>query len=512
MLDPDQPLTDLLIPSPDPVQAAMVIRQVAEGSGELLLQLVEQLHQHASPLAHTDPAFIGGLLRAIHVAALKHAEDVLPSLQPEWIAHIATSLPEGCLNQHLLLHLLALLRTDESLKQFTQLLIQSAPAGWMDAGLVISPLMQSGQWNIAVVFPQLLAAMEHASLAAPILDLTNYLKRSGRTETHLASDRVESLNRLLGAVTKQLESFESDPRTFGDDVKTVQDRLAQAVALAVSLCDSLGLIGDPTSKPRLRDASQLKHRRVQSEAAGALARLGDEDGMTQLLALAAEPSARLRVIAYAEELGIADQLPESLTSDEAVAEAEVALWLSKPDRFGIPPSSVTTIDSRRWMWPGFNDATNCFLVQFTYDMGARHYSNVALAGPATYAFACDVADLPIDDIYAIYAGWHAEHDDIFSIAAGSFNAGQQRVVDELAIHLERGDYEELKAELFGVLLDEHAAAFIGSRTGKPVRVITDGLETIALPIEGRMRPLQASDLWNLYKGRKMLRTFNPHAS
>ncbi len=511
MFELDPPLAELLVPTPDPVQAGLLIRQVAEGTSELWIQLVEQLIQHTSELPQADPAFIGGLLRAIHVAGLKHADELLPVLPTEWIKLIAGSLPEGCLNRHLLLHLLALQKSDESLKLLTQLLMQSAPSNWMDAGLVISPLMQSSQWNLAAVFPELLATIEHASLAAPVLDLTNYLKRSGRTETHLASDRVESLNRLLGAVTKQLEGFESDPRVFGDDIKTVQDRLAQAVSLAVSLCDALGLIGDPTSKPRLRDASQLKHRRVQSEAAGALARLGDEDGVSQLLALAQEPSARLRVIAYAEELGLTDQLPESLTSDEAVAEAEVALWLSQPDRFGIPPSSVKTIDARRWMWPGFSDATNCFLVQFSYDMGTRHYSNVAIAGPATYAFACDVADLPIEDIYAIYAGWQAEHNDIFSISAGSFNAGQQRVVDELAIHLEREEYEELKAELFGVLLDEHAAAFIGSRSGKPVRVITDGLETIALPIEGRTRPLQASDLWNLYKGRKMLRTFNPNA-
>ncbi len=512
MLDIHSSLADLLVPTPDPVRAGVFIRQIAEAPSEAWLALTEQLSQRSTDLVQTDPAFMGGLLRAIHVAALKHAELVLPVFQPQWLTQMAQSLPQGCLNRHLLLHLLAMQKSNESLKQLTSLLVQSPPSNWMEVGLIVSPLMQSSQWDIQAVFPQLLAALEHASLAAPILDLTNYLQRSGRSKQHLASERVESLNRLLSAVTKQLEAFDEDPRSFGDDVKTVQERLGQAVALAVSLCDALGLIGDTTSKPRLRDASQLRHRRVQSEAAGALARLGDEDGIAQLIALAQEPSARLRVIAYAEELGLIDQLPEALTTDEAIAEAEVALWLAQPDRFGIPPTSVKTIDSRRWMWPGFNDAVNCFLVQFTYDLGSRHYSNVALAGPATFALACDVADLPVDDVYAVYAGWQAEHDDIFTIAAGAFNSGQQRVVEELQGFLERLEYEELTAELFGVLLDEHAAVFRGSKAGKPVRVITDGLETIPLPIEGRPRPLQANDVWNLYKGRKMLRTFNPNLS
>ena len=32
----------------------------------------------------------------------------------------------------------------------------------------------------------------------------------------------------------------------------------------------------------------------------------------------------------------------------------------------------------------------------------------------TFALSNDVANFPMDDIYAIYAGWHAEHPDIDS--------------------------------------------------------------------------------------------------
>ena len=39
-------------------------------------------------------------------------------------------------------------------------------------------------------------------------------------------------------------------------------------------------------------------------------------------------------------------------------------------------------------------------------------------------------------------------------------------------------------------------------------VVTDGLETIEKVTAGRQRPLTPGDAFNLYKGRKMLRTFN----
>ena len=114
------------------------------------------------------------------------------------------------------------------------------------------------------------------------------------------------LNMLLGEVSGRLGSFEENPRAFGDDVDTVQSTLGEAVALAVSLCDALGLIGDESSIGKLNQTVDLRHRRVQCEAAGALAKLGEEVGKKRLLELAADPAARLRAIHYADELGFGD--------------------------------------------------------------------------------------------------------------------------------------------------------------------------------------------------------------
>ena len=67
----------------------------------------------------------------------------------------------------------------------------------------------------------------------------------------------------------------------------------EGVSLAVSLCDALALIGDASSTARLREAHEIRHRRLRVEAAAALARLGDEEGEKSLIELAAEPVARL---------------------------------------------------------------------------------------------------------------------------------------------------------------------------------------------------------------------------
>jgi len=347
------------------------------------------------------------------------------------------------------------------------------------------------------------------ALAAPILDLAGYLFRSQRVATHPAADRVVTLNRLLGAVADRLAKFEEDPRSFGTDVDQVQAILGEAVALAVSLCDAVGLIGDPSSIGELNKAAELRHRRVQCEAAGALARLGEGVGVQHLISLAEEPSARLRAIAYADELGMGEQIDQQYREPNATAEAEVALWLSQPQQMGVPPTHVEVIDSRRILWPSYHDPVDVFLVRFEYSFGERQYSNIGIAGPVTFALSADVADLPPEDIYAIYAGWHAEHDDIFTVAAQELNDAQVRLTEPMRSHLERLGYEDLKIQLLGFFLDETATIFSAQRDGTQCLVVTDGLETMDLPTAGRLRPPQSQDMFHLYKGRKMLRTFNP---
>ncbi|MEM1228596.1 MAG: HEAT repeat domain-containing protein [Planctomycetota bacterium] len=537
-LDIAEAFDSLLASDADPVGAGVLIQKLADiasrdqlvgdessvplaesmASGNLVgkrrdvmpaVHWIGELARRQSLLPDADPAVLGGILRLVHVHVLRHGEPALHVVNTNELRRVIEGVSPEVPNRHLLMHLLASKRDATSLSVLVELLQQSPPHGWMAAAQVISPLMQHRDWSVEAVYPQILNCLSEPVLASSVLDLTGHLYRTHRVDPHPAADRLSSLNELLSGVTDRLARFEEAPSYFGDDVDQVQAILAEAVALAVSLCDCVGLIGESSSIAPLRKALDLKHRRVRCEAAGALARLGDAHGRSQLLKLTSEPSARLRAIAYADELGIGEQVDDAYREPGATSEAEMALWLSQPQQMGVPPTSVEVIDSRRILWPSFTDPVDVTLVRFEYNFGERCYSNVGLTGPAVFTFATDVADLPVEDIYAMYAGWHAEHDDIFTVAAKEFNEAQARMVEPFRDHLQRLGYDEVEVTLLGFFLDETAGIFTARRDETHCVVVTDGSETIDLPTEGRMRPATSEDVFQLYKGRKMLRTFNP---
>lgn len=502
-------LSSLLGKSADPVAAGVRLRELAEDTSSDGARLLAELSERSGELAESDPAILGGLLRLIHTLLIRAGTPALIRVEPSAIRRVQFSLPAETANRHLLLHILAMMRTESSLTMLVDLLRDAPPSGWMEAGQVLSPLMQYDDWSVGAVFPALLQSLSQPALAAPVLDLANYLTRQRRVDRHPAADRVAMLNHLLGEVSSRLGAFEEDPRRFGTDVESVQTMLGEAVALAVSLCDAVGLIGDESSIAKLNQTVELRHRRVQCEAAGALARLGDEQGKKRLLELSTDPAARLRAIHYADELGFGDSVDPEQRGETATAEAEMALWLSQPQQMGVPPTGIEVVDSRRILWPSFADPIDVYLVRFEYNFGDRQYSNIGVTGPVTFALSADVADLPVEDIYALYAGWHAEHSDIFSVPADQFNQAQRRAVEPLQQHLDRSGFDSIQPALLGFFLDEQAAVFRAVRDGTSCLVVTDGLETIDLPVAGRLRPVSPQDMFNLYKGRKMLRTFNP---
>ena len=501
-------LSELLDAAVDPVQAGLKLRELAEGSTGRGRELVESLAAQANRLEQTDPAVVGGLLRLVHMAVLQSGPDGIREIDAEHLHRIESSLPAKTPNHHLLQHLYAMIQTGQSLGLLVDSLRNRPPDEWIGAAQVLSPLMQHDDWPVEALYPEILDCLQSPALASPVLDVASYLLRRSQVERHPAADRLPMLNELLGAVSGRLSQFEQDPRVLGDSVEVVQAKLGEAVALAVSLCDTVALIGDESSIGKLNQAIELRHRRVQCEAAGALARFGDEVGKKRLLELTKDPAARLRAISYADELGFGDSVDEAYRSEDATAEAEMAVWLSQPQQMGVPPTHVEVIETRRMLWPSFQDPVDIALVRFEFNFGDRTFSNVGICGPVTFAMSTDVADFPIDDIFAIYAGWHAEHPDIFSITADSFNDVQSRMMAVFAKHLSQLGYESVAAKQLGFFLDEHAGVFQAVRDDTECVVVTDGLETIDKPISGRMRPPAPEDIFNLYKGRKMLRTFN----
>jgi len=394
------------------------------------------------------------------------------------------------------------------------LLVHDPPTGDSAVVQALAPLFQRRDLLVGELFPALLEALEHPQLAAPVLDLANYLVREKRVERHPAADRVEHLSGLLGQIAQSLFSLVEDRQAAGLSPVELSRRVAGSVALAVSLCDALALIGDRRAVGKLYQAMALAHRRLRTEAAAALARLGEDEGAAELVKLAAEPVARLRVLAYARELGILDKIDPALQTPRARAEAELAVWLAEPTQFGVPPVSMELFDHRRQFWPGFTEPVECFLFRFTYAVtvegeGERSLSNIGIAGPLAHAFLADLADLPPDDIYAAFAGWQAEHEEIREYDVERLSRSEKLEVQRLVRRLHDAGYANIEPLRMGYFFGGKALVAGAERSGVGGIAVADFDEIAYFPRRHSRRPLGPAECYSIYKGRRLLKSFNP---
>ncbi|MCA9194073.1 MAG: HEAT repeat domain-containing protein [Planctomycetales bacterium] len=413
------------------------------------------------------------------------------------------------------LQVLALQADEESIRDLADVLSSNPPEDWRSVAVAMSPLWHANRDLVEFFFDQLEDGLFQPSSMAVLLDLANYATRNHTLAEHPWMERSSDLARLLQTLHIQLEKLQDNPAKFGNDVDTIQRTLNDAIALTVSLCDALGLIGSKDAIPVLREVLELSHRRIQTEAAGALARLGDDVGAESLIRLASDRVARARAVAYAEELEIAERISENLRVPAALAESELAVWLASGDQFGFPPTSMELLDSRTLYWPSFEDPQNCFLFNYVYEIPGQSITNVGLAGPVTHAFQANIGKLPLDDIYAAFAGWHAEHDEIYEIPADQLNTSQLREADLLAKEFERHGIQVKRKLALTFLLGELALLAEVEQAGRHFVGISDGEETFCLPRTtdelgmGDSVGIGPDIVLHIFRGRKLLRSFNP---
>lgn len=398
---------------------------------------------------------------------------------------------------------------DESLESLIELLVESPPARWQEVGVGLSPLWHAEADELQSFFAQVSEAILHPSTMTVLLDLANYSVRQQKVADHPWRERVAQLTGLLNEVVKQLKKLEEDPSQFGDSVETVQETLGESLALTISLCDALGLIGSKDCVDSLSSAMALSHRRVQTEAAGALAVLGEAEGKERLLELAEDRAARLRAVAYADELGFAEELSAEVRAPQALAESELAGWLAAPEQYGLAPNSMEMVDTRSMYWPSYEEPQNCFLFRYNYSFPQGSVSNVGIAGPLNHAFAADLGNLPVEDIYAAFAGWQAEHEEIYEIAAETLNTAQQREAQKLSETLRLQELEVTRTIALTFFFGEIALLAEVQQEDKELCAVTDGQETLCFPTGGRANALTPDVVLCIYRGRKLLRTFNP---
>lgn len=409
----------------------------------------------------------------------------------------------------ILLAVLATMGGPKSLAGYVELMTTVPPLDDAGIELAIEPLMKS-KTAATMLFPRLLQGIEHASVAPTIIDLANYMKREEFVDEHPATFCVERLQLLLHGLAQRLNALLSHPEAAMTSPEKVNWQVAQSVALGVAICDSLALIGDGSSEKVLREVVALPHRRLRAEGAAALTRLGDEEGKVMLLELLKEPVTRLRVLVYADELGIQSEVDPQYATDEARAESELAMWLQRPGQMGVAPTSLELVDQRRQFWPGFDAQVDCFLFRFEYRMGGGSYANIGIAGPVTFAFAADMADLSPDDIYAAFAGWEVAHEEVYEFDLRDEHvASQHSDVAKMCRRMTDGGWCNVVPIKLGVFFGERILVANAQKEGVDgIALATHEQDVSWYPISSATHPLGPDEVYSIYKGKKLLRTFN----
>lgn len=416
-------------------------------------------------------------------------------------------LGTASLTRHGLLHALAASGQAPALALFADSICNDPPARAAEGTLAFVPLFRRVDYPIEPLFPRLLDGLGSPSTAAAILDLASFLLRQGRLSRPALLDRVQGLGQLLGAAASRLQRIEERPAEYATSAPALTAMVGEAVTLVVSLCGVLAEIGDDAIAGKLQRALQLSHRRVRTEAAAALARLGDDTGLVELVALCAEPVVRLRALEYLRELGREDRAAAEHRSPAAIAEAEFAAWLALPTRFGLPPGSIELVDSRTLPWPGYSQPVACYLFRYEYRASEKSISGIGLAGPATHAFAADLSDLPPADIYAAYAGFDASHADITETPADELSADDRSTWARVAALLDKAGYARVNLVKASRFFGETHFVATAEREGRPGVAVYDGAACDWHADSPGARPLGPTEVYCLHKGRKLLRAF-----
>ncbi len=409
-------------------------------------------------------------------------------------------------------HLLRWLATGSDtgrLELWVQLMGDQPPEERSGIGLAFAPLMNADftppEWFLDSLVD---APTRHSQVAPAIYDLCNFFYRHKQVDHHPAEPRLEHLNELLAQLVNNLKQIESGKLNPNIDVKAINRQVADSVALIVALCDTFALVDYQNAADNIINAMLLRHRRVQTESAAALARLGYPEGEKALIAMATAPVSRLRVLAYAEELGFLDKISLELQGEIAVAESQLAIWLSEPQQMGLAPSRIELVDNCEMYWPSYEHPLQCFLFRYRYGKGENAHSNIGICGPLTHAFAADIQHLSPEDCYALFAGWQTTHQEIFQLGverAAQMHASEVRRMQSL---LNEQEIEDLQIQTAAGFFGETLLIATGTLDSVTGTAIVDQNDVTWIPAGKENAPLDWDLAYALWRGRRLLTTFN----
>ncbi|MBX3417652.1 MAG: hypothetical protein KF851_08625 [Pirellulaceae bacterium] len=404
------------------------------------------------------------------------------------------------------LYWLAVVGTEGAMSQWRELMGHDPPE--CRAGIVwpFSPLLKREGVTSEQLLEILDLSMPYPAMVACAIDLINFRFREGLTLPHAGLGRVEGLANLMGVLAQQLAAVEEGKLPPDFSSEQVSRVVGDSVALLVSLCDTVALCDYRAAEGKLRQVTELRHRRLKVEAFSALARLGFDEGRDGLVGLAAEPSVRLRVLKYARELDLESKIDERYRSAEAMAASQLATWLAEPQQMGIAPSQVEVIDQRRQFWPGFDAPVECYLIRYEYGQAPQTFANVGIVGPMVYAFEHDISALSIDDCYAAFAGWQAAHEELYEVTMDEAWRVRGREIEWQLQRLRDREFEDVQpqfaARFFG---DWVLVAKARHHENQGVAIVDE--QEVTWYVDNAVS-VDAQFAYLVYRGGRLLKMFN----
>jgi hypothetical protein len=216
----------------------------------------------------------------------------------------------------------------------------------------------------------------------------------------------------------------------------------------------------------------------------------------------------MRVLAYAEELGLSKEISLELQGELATAESHLAIWLSEPKQMGLAPSKLELVDQREYYWPSYEHPLQCYLFRFTYGSGDRTFTNIGICGPLTHAFAADVQPLSIDDIYAAFAGWQTVHNDIFQMTVAQAQKSFSNDFRRLESSLKSSEADDAEIESVGSFFGDLVLIASATQEDEPGTLIVESETTHWIPAGNPKAPIDWQLAYSIWQGRQLLASFN----
>ena len=142
-------------------------------------------------------------------------------------------------------------------------------------------------------------------------------------------------------------------------------------------------------------------------------------------------------------------------------------------------------------------------------MADGELSGIGMAGPLVHSFSADLQDLSLSDLYAAFAGWQAEHEDIYEVPPEKLGPSEAAALRRVCDELRQQEFDAIEMVTIGHFFGQTVTVATATRADQPGTVIYQPDRISWCPQGNPQRPIDSSLAYNIYKGRILLRMFNP---